>query len=91
MSEIMDIINDSNSMQLLNRIYVYKRDRDFKGNTLELILSFCEEYDLPLLEVGDILSDNKEFKQTFENTLVKDNYFQKEKTDNDVIVIQDDW
>jgi hypothetical protein len=91
MSEIMDIINDSQSLKLLNKIYEFKKDKGFEGNTLELILSFCEEYELPLQEVGEILAENNDFKKSFESSMYSSNNFQREKTDNDEIVISDEW
>ena len=43
------------------------------GSLLEKILDYCETYNRDILEIADILSDSKEFKEMFYEDCVKNN------------------
>lgn len=85
-----DIINYCKTNELLEDIFKFKADREFDGEMIELIISYCDENEYRLEEVGDILSDNKDFIKMFEKSLIRGNHFQVAKTDNDEIQMNDE-
>jgi len=87
-----DIINNSKSMELINKIYQFKKDNNFEEDTVSLIITFCEEHDLKIEEVGEILAEDIHFKSMLDKTLKRENYIRTKKTDNDVIQLEsDEW
>lgn len=85
-----DIINYSKTNELLEDIFKFKADRQFEGEMIELIISYCDENEYRIEEVGDILSDSKDFMKMFEKSLIRGNHIQVEKTDNDEIQMDDE-
>lgn len=87
-----DIINYNKTMELLDDIFRFKADRGIEGDMVSLIISYCEEHGYKIEEVGDILSQSKDFKKMFEKQAIKYNHFRIEKTDDDHIVFDDnEW
>lgn len=91
-TETSDIINFNRTSELLDDIFNFKKDRNFDGDMLSLIISYCEEHSYRLEEVGDILSESSDFKKMFEKQLVKGHHFQVKKSDNDEIILDEtEW
>lgn len=73
---------------LINEIYKIQED-----SLMDKILSYCEMNDLSVQEIGDILSESKQFKNNFwidcvnNNTIKDDLLKQKQKSTFDI----DDW
>ena len=88
--ETSDIINHNRTSELLDDIFRFKDEREFDGDMLSLILSYCEENEYRIDEVGDILSESTDFKKMFEKSLVREGHFRVEKTDNDEIELDDE-
>ena len=78
-----DIINYSKTMELLEDVFEFKKERNFDGDMIELIISYCEENEFKIEEVGDILSQSKEFVKMFEKQAIKHNHIKIANTDND--------
>lgn len=87
-----DIINYNRTDELLEDIFKFKADKNFEGEMISLIIGYCEYNDYRIEEVGDILSDNKDFMKMFEKSLIRGNHIKVEKTDNDDIQMDDnEW
>lgn len=89
-TETNDIINYNRTSELLEDIFSFKQERNFDGDMVSLIISYCEENEYRIEEVGDILSDNNDFKKMFEKTLIREGHFQVTKSDNDEIELDDE-
>lgn len=89
-NETNDIINFNRTSELLDDIFSFKKDRNFEGDMVALIISYCEEHSYRIEEVGEILAESNDFKKMFEKQLVKTNHFQVSRSDNDDIVLDDE-
>ena len=59
-------------IELLNNIYLVQED-----NLMDKILTYCEQNEMNIQEIGDILSDSEQFKNTLwidcvNNNTIKD-------------------
>jgi len=87
-----DIINYNKTMELLDDIFRFKAERGVDFDMVTLIISYCEEYGYKIEEVGDILSQSKDFVKMFEKQAIKHNHFQVPRTDNDDnFFTEDEW
>jgi hypothetical protein len=67
--------------KMFDRILQFKKERNVKNSSImELVLVFCEEYDLDVEEVGYLLKEDKNFRETMKEDLKFNNeaYFQNE-------------
>jgi len=56
--------------KMFDRILQFKKERRVEGvSIMELILIFCEEYDLDVDEVGYLLKEDKNFRETMKEDL----------------------
>lgn len=73
---------------LLNEIHKINED-----NLMDKILSYCEKNDYPVQEIGDILSENDQFKTKFwidcvNNNTIRDKFLKEKQNQTEDI---DEW
>lgn len=87
-----DIINYNKTTELIEAIFNFKDKNNFEGDMVSLIISYCDENGFRIEEVGDILSESKDFTKMLEKQAIKTNHFQVPETDNDRNQIdEDEW
>lgn len=71
-----------NEMKILNNFFNCLRENKDE-NILELMQDFCDNYNIPLEELGFLISEDKYLKDYVENNLTKYNYIKKSKNFSD--------
>lgn len=81
-------IHTINHDRLLHLIFEWGKSTNEEMNISETIVEFCDKYNLDEMEVGDILSDNKQFVKLLERDLEKNKIFTGTK---EYDTIENDW
>ncbi len=69
--------------ELLEYIYKFKvTDPDV--SLMDIILDYCDRYNIDELEIGDAISTDEHFKQFIENDCLKHKIFKQEKVTEEV-------
>ena len=79
---------------LLNDIIAFKNEKygaNKSHNLIDIILDYCYHKDLEPEEVGDILSEHKEFKSIIETNAKKYNFIQIEDKIKENDINEDEW
>lgn len=91
--KIIDTMNNQNfkgkAENLINEFVAFKNSLKVKElNLIELLIDFCYEKNIEPEEMGDILSEHKEFINIIKKNAKKYNYVKKDKTENS---FEEEW
>ena len=82
----------SESQEFIEKLYKFKREKCDGLSLMETIIEFSFKYDISLQEVGNIISEHKEFVLMFEKQLEQDGYIRREKTELDEMELDEgEW
>lgn len=72
------ILDKSNAEDLIADIYKFKKEKAQDLTIMETMIEYGFQYDIPLQELGNIISEHKIFVDILEKELVKEKYIQSE-------------
>jgi len=82
----------SEAEELIEKIYEFKREKCSDLTLMETMIEYSYKFDLPLQEMGNILSEHKTFVNIFEKQLEREKYIRIQKSDEDDIELnEDEW
>lgn len=83
---------ESESDILVEKILRFKLSRRIEDSSmLDVILEYCDYNDLDINEIGDILSESKEFKDFLEKELISNSFIKSKKQKREPEIILEDW
>jgi hypothetical protein len=87
------LINPETEVDLLiEDILLFKIEKNLDFSILDLVIEYCEEKELDITEIGEILSESKEFKELLEKELITLNFFKSnKKIKRQPDIILEDW
>jgi hypothetical protein len=71
----------SDAEVLIEKIYKFKREKCDDLSLLDTIIEYSYQTDIPLLEIGNTLSEHEIFVNIFRKTLQSEKYFKKSEED----------
>jgi len=63
---------------LIKSIFKFKKEFAEDLNLLDTIVEYSYKKNIPIQEIGNILSNHKDFKTIFKKQLIKEKYFKSE-------------
>jgi hypothetical protein len=81
----------NDAQELIEKIYKFKREKCEDLSLMETMIEYSYKFDLPLQEMGNILSEHKEFVKILEKQLIKDKYIQSEEEEYESEIDDDEW
>ncbi len=80
------------AQEFIEKLFEFKRDKCDGLSMMETMIEYSYKYDITLQEMGNTISEHKEFVQILEKQLEDDGYIRKEKTELDEMALdEDEW
>ena len=80
------------AQEFIEKLFKFKRDKCDGLSIMETMIEYGYKYDITLQEMGNTISEHKEFVQILEKQLEEDGYIRKEKTELDEMALdEDEW
>ena len=84
--------NKYQANELIESIFEFKREKCEGLSLMETLIEYSFKFDIPLQEVGNVISEHKEFIKILEHQLEKDGYIRTEETELDSMEMDaDEW
>ena len=80
----------SEAQDLIEDIYKFKREHCDGLSLIDSIIEYAFKFDIPIQEIGNVLSDHKEFLILFEKHL-KDSFYIKDPDRHKDIFNESEW
>lgn len=76
---------------LIEDIYRFKKEKAQDLTIMETMIEYSSRYDIPLQELGGIISEHETFTKILEKELIKDKYIRLENTEDLGSINEDEW
>jgi len=76
--------------ELIENIFKFKKERCPDFSTLDAIIEYCHFNDLNIQEIGNVISEHKEFVDILEKQLIREKYIRTPKNQTSDLV-EEEW
>jgi len=83
--------NKYKSNELIESIFAFKREKCDGLSLVDTLIEYSFHYDIPIQEVGNVISEHSEFVSMLEKQLERDGYILKDKSKNDIELNEEEW